>query len=473
MLEDAGMNNAEKTAHPRAFAVWFKALDRWDTTFFRGISWAWPKEYFVSIGSLLEAKSISVDPKLPDSEKPIIDKITFGGDIFVTDPDARANYKGRLFWANTGDFIYSKIRVKQGSCAIVPASIPAIAVSPEYPVYRILADKVLPEYFSLLVRCQPFLKILDGLSHGGSTKTRIHPTQFESISIPIPPIPVQQAIVDRWQQAETDKNFVNQSILARRQTLEKALLQELGITVDSLFPRQRAFRLDWNKLERWDLFFYRADFVRLQYDLETLNSRRLGEIAHFITRPWSCENFREETFRYIEISSVNKNKGITGTRLVQVSNAPSRATTLVKTGDLLISTTRPYLGGFAIVPEEYDNCVCTSGFSVIGSVNNTLIDKDFLLSFLKTDAGLKQMERRMTGGLYPAIVQSELENILIPLIPLEQQKEFVRREALINKQIVEHINKLEKHVEQTNIDIEAMILGTKKVEQPIMQDNSP
>ena len=247
------------TTRPRAFAVWFKDLDRWDTTFFRGISWAWPKEYFVPIGTLLTAKSISVDPKLPNADKPIIDKITFGGEIFVTEPDARANYKGRLFWANAGDFIYSKIRVKQGSCSIVPPTIPTIAVSAEYPVYKILSNKVLPEYFELLVRCQPFLKILDGLSHGGSTKTRIHPSQFESISIPLPPLPTQQAIVDHWKFTETRITDAQSRLVTLKQKVNDYLH---SLTVMEPCER-KVLALSWDKLESWDVKSSRAAAFKL------------------------------------------------------------------------------------------------------------------------------------------------------------------------------------------------------------------
>ena len=51
---------------------------------------------------------------------PIIGKISFGGELTITEPDERVGYCGRLFWAERGDLIYSKIRVKQGSLCLVP-----------------------------------------------------------------------------------------------------------------------------------------------------------------------------------------------------------------------------------------------------------------------------------------------------------------------------------------------------------------
>ena len=54
------------------------------------------------------------------------------------------------------------------------------------------------------------------------------------------------------------------------------------------------------------------------------------------------------------------------------------------------------------------------------------LERDYLLLFLKSSAGLRQMERRMTGGLYPAIVQDELEKIRVP-IPKARAAIYVER----------------------------------------------
>lgn len=133
---------------------------------------------------------------------PIIEKISFGGVVSVTDPEERTNYKGRLFWAEIGDLIYSKIRVQQGSLAIVSADVGRIAISVEYPVYRPIENKVVPEYLALLLKSSSLLRFLDGLSSGGATKTRIAPDVFESLTVALPPLPTQQAIVGHWKRAQ-------------------------------------------------------------------------------------------------------------------------------------------------------------------------------------------------------------------------------------------------------------------------------
>ncbi|MCV4607764.1 hypothetical protein OFB74_33190, partial [Escherichia coli] len=85
-----------------------------------------------------------------------------------------------------------------------------------------------------------------------------------------------------------------------------------------------------------DLFFQRPDFVALENQLHSLNALSLGEVLNFESRSWKKSDFPEGKFEYIEISSVNRENGIFSSRTVETNNAPSRATTLVKTGDLII-----------------------------------------------------------------------------------------------------------------------------------------
>ncbi|MCV4803146.1 restriction endonuclease subunit S, partial [Escherichia coli] len=83
-----------------------------------------------------------------------------------------------------------------------------------------------------------------------------------------------------------------------------------------------------------------------------------------------------------------------------------------------------YLGAIAIVPEKYNNYICSSGFALATSTKLPHVDIRYVLFFLTSKAGLLQLERRMTGGLYPAIVQEELEKIKIPIPSSEVQKEI-------------------------------------------------
>jgi restriction endonuclease S subunit len=202
--------------------------------------------------------------------------------------------------------------------------------------------------------------------------------------------------------------------------------------------------------------------VTLDRDLDRVSHLKLGEILRFESRSWKPKDFPDGKFRYIEIGAVTKDDGIRSAQLVDVADAPSRATTLVKAGDIILSSTRPYLGAFTIIPPEYDGCVCSSGFALATGLLRDDIDKEFLLLFLRSEAGLKQMERRMTGGLYPAIVQDELEKIRVPFRPHGQQVKTVESYKLEKARIRRALEEAVRRAEKETTKIDRLLLAVSK-----------
>ncbi len=228
-------------------------------------------------------------------------------------------------------------------------------------------------------------------------------------------------------------------------------------------PRRGAFGIRWEAFERWDTFFWREDFVSLAGELAAQDNLSLGQVLHFISRSWKPADFPEGHFRYVEVSSVTREDGIKAASPTPIDNAPSRATTLIRQGDFILSTTRPYLGGFARVTAEYDRAVCSSAFAIADRLLTDRVDPEYLLLFLKSPAGLRQMERRMTGGLYPAIIQRELEKIVIPIPNLNAQAQIVQVVTKAAKKVRAVRAEAEKQIEWIERDAHAAILGGQTV----------
>mgnify|MGYP001563687004 CR=1 FL=1 len=447
---------------PKGFAIWFKDLERWDPASFHGIDWHWPSRVMVPIGSILRMRKEKVDRnKYPFSTlQPIT--IHFDGSIERRDIDGNREYSMDLYFARPGDIVVAKIDLKNGAVGILPDWGNAV-VTGHFAVYEPDRARLLPEYFERLIQADFFKAYLWRNKVGAEGRKEVKLDFFESIEIPLPPRSVQQSIVQRWKATQDEIAAIRSGIVKRQEEIDIGLLKKIGINIQVPKLRKGAFALTWDYVERWDTFFYREDFIDLENQLSKLNAKPLEKVMHFISRPWKRADFPKGTFRYIEISSVTKEQGIIGYREVSIDEPPSRATTLVKAGDILLSTTRPYLGAFTIVLQEYDNSVCTSAFALADSVNEEVLDKKFLLYFLRSSAGLRQMERRMTGGLYPAIVQSELEKIRLPLPPLKSQKAFVQAADEIQTQIKEDRKSSETKADVMKTQIEEMILGIRPV----------
>jgi type I restriction enzyme S subunit len=141
-----------------------------------------------------------------------------------------------------------------------------------------------------------------------------------------------------------------------------------------------------------------------------------------------------ETFIYIDIDSIEGGTGkIRNPKRILGRDAPSRARRVIHENEVIMSTVRPYLKAFAIVPKEYDNQICSTGFAVLTCKNSIL--PYFLLNALFSDNVIAQCNKMMVGGQYPALNQSQVSRIKIPLPPLQEQQKIAEILSTIDKKL--------------------------------------
>lgn len=127
-----------------------------------------------------------------------------------------------------------------------------------------------------------------------------------------------------------------------------------------------------------------------------------------------------QKFRYVEISAIDRvTKMIINPRTITGRTAPSRARRMIQKNDVLVSTTRPHLNAVALVPEELDGHICTTGICVLRSRGD--IDPRYLFQFTRTPAFVTGLINDEQGTAYPAVTDGHVFNQLIPLAPKHEQ----------------------------------------------------
>lgn len=348
----------------------------------------------------------------------IISKINFGGELFLREFEEIHTYKGNVNLVPENAIIYSKINVRHGCIYYHEKGKTPFGVSSEYPTYLFDETKISGKFLHKILRSSAFKKLLNTKTSGIS-KARVKQDEFLDIQIPLPTLAEQQKIVNAY----TTKIQQAQALQAQANHLEEEIenyfLEQLGLKSFEL--KERAYGLqivDYTNLDRWD-FFSTDNSIASALRKSKFELTTIGNTYEFAKRTFNKQQYKKETFRYIEIGAIDPNKGILEAKEILTKNAPSRATQFVKQGDLILGTTRPYLKKFAIVSNEYDGDVCSSGFSVIAENDNYYLP--FLLQFLKCTYGVEQLKNKMTGGLYPAITEVELKEIKVPLPTKEIQ----------------------------------------------------
>ena len=220
---------------------------------------------------------------------------------------------------------------------------------------------------------------------------------------------------------------------------------------------------------RFDVNYYKPEYRELIKKLKNspFDVKILGDIVSLSSERWKKP--KSGTFRYIEINDIDTfSAQIIQAKELNVEDAPSRAQMVVRKGDIIVSTTRPYRGAIALVSEEYDGCICSTGFVIIRELK-AKINRKYLLYFLHSSFGLKQMEQRMTGGNYPAITSDELLKILVPLPPIDIQNRIV----MIMEKALNEKRKMEKIAENLLNSVDNYLMQELGIILPEFEEKSP
>ena len=312
-----------------------------------------------------------------------------------------------ILWdgSNAGEVFYCK----GGAIASTMAKVivPSEQFHPKYLYY----------YFKSY---EPFIKHQvkgSGIPHVEKDIFNILPNIF-------PPLPEQQKIAEIL---ETVDNAIEKTekIIEKYKHIKQGLMQEL---------LTKGIDENWQIRSEKTHKFKDSPLGRIPEEWEVV---RLGEII--ILNPEKLTYSKGEMINYIDIESVADTK-IKAIKLFKIEEAPSRAQRVVKSKDIIVSTVRPNLKAFALIPQDYDDYVCSSGFAVLRAKNKV---EPFYLFYLTLydDIFLKQVLPLVVGSNYPAVNSYELLNIKIPLPPLPEQQ----RIAEVLSQVDEVIEKEENY----------------------------
>jgi type I restriction enzyme S subunit len=102
------------------------------------------------------------------------------------------------------------------------------------------------------------------------------------------------------------------------------------------------------------------------------------------------------------------------------AEAPSRARQIIRTGDVVVATTRPNLNAVAMVPPDLDNQICSTGFCVLRATEEVV--PGFLLAFVQSADFVAAVSQLVKGALYPAMTDRQVRDVRLALPGIPQQR---------------------------------------------------
>ena len=293
-----------------------------------------------------------------------------------------------------------------------------------------------PKYYDYFFKLQYWSMALFAHGKGVSFENRwtINNETLMNYAIPVPDENTQNAIVKFLDKKlskinmiiKMDKKFIE--LIEEKKT---ALINQVVTKgLDSTVPMKDS-GIEWigEIPKHWSI-------DKLKYWVD-LNTSSLSE---------NTDDYYE--FDYVDIGSVNLEKGIEKYEHMVFKDSPSRARRIVKKDDIIVSTVRTYLKAIAVIPDKEDIIVST-GFAVLTPRN---INSRFLAYLTKSDYFVNLVSANSEGVSYPAINSSVLINLKILIPPDEEQTKignYLDKEISeidkITEKISENINLLEEY----------------------------
>lgn len=132
----------------------------------------------------------------------------------------------------------------------------------------------------------------------------------------------------------------------------------------------------------------------------------------------------ETKYKYIELANIGNNGEITDCMVEQGEDLPTRARRKVAAGNVIVSSIEGSLESIALITEEYDNALCSTGFHVVQS---DALNSKVLLVLLKSMVGQLQLKKGCSGTILTAINKAEFSRIAVPKIKAEKQAEIEQK----------------------------------------------
>lgn len=175
--------------------------------------------------------------------------IKFSGDVIPR--DRTEVFKGAMFAAYPGDVVFSKIDARNGAVGLIPESITKAVVTSEYPVFVPKADKLRPVYLRHLLRAHHFRADLQRKASGTSGRKRVTPEGFLNLSVPVPSLAEQDALITAYTDALTRAAQLEQEADAIERAGWLAFESTLGVAAPPPLPDRPLFVARFKDVEQW------------------------------------------------------------------------------------------------------------------------------------------------------------------------------------------------------------------------------
>lgn len=314
---------------------------------------------------------------------------SFGRGVFRSQSKTGSEFSYRLVTRlQRGELVYLKVGAWEGAFGVVPPECDGCVVSPEFPVFAINSELLLPRFLELLLGVPAVWKSLSGGSTGtNARRRRLHPNDLLTSSVLAPSLEMQRAIV-----AHVD---AVQGAVREVQTIRTNVGSELDALLMSAYQRIS----------------------------EGAPRRPLGEVAPVVRREVSID----PEMSYTELGVRSFYKGTFQRRTVVGAEFSWQDLYWIKKGDLVFSNIMAWEKAIAVAKSEDEDCVGNHRMLTCEARGDCVVPS-FLWYHFTTPDGFDKVHAASSGtaARNRTLTAKALQTIPVPVPAVERQQWFDR-----------------------------------------------
>ncbi|CAN5197626.1 hypothetical protein BH20VER2_BH20VER2_12020 [soil metagenome] len=323
-----------------------------------------------------------------------LEHIESGGEILGAKPVDEGELASSKFKFTERHLLYGKLRPYLAKIAL-----PDFTGICSTDILPILPGPDLGRRFLCYFLRQPSMVDYANSRASGANLPRLSPTALAEFEIPLPPLAEQRRIAEALDRAE--------ALRAQR----RAALAQLDSLTQSLFL---------------DLF---GDHTSI---LTKWPTKKLGELLDFLTsgsRGWA-EFYAESGDLFLRIQNVRYDELLLeDIAFVKTPDTAEAKRTRVLPGDVVLSITAD-LGRTAVVPEGIGPAFISQHLSIL---RTKAVVPRFLSAYFASPVGRRQVSGRNRQAVKAGLNFDDIRSFVIPLPPIELQREFARRVTAVER----------------------------------------
>ena len=403
------------------------------------------------VGELLE--EVAEPEKVsPDAEYDLAGVKWYGEGVFHRETvRGKEQSASKLFHLVPGALIYNRLFAWKASFALVGETDGHMYVSTEFPQFIVKRpDLVLPEYLYLALITTKLQRAVGAASIGSAavSRNRFKEDDFLDFRIPVPPLALQHSIVAKWQEAQSEIKELNSQVVEQLRTLDDCLRSKTDKFEET--ASSKSFVASSAKTMQWDIKAGRAAaFIEANPSFV-----RLGEFTQECVdtvKPW------EQPEKEWPLFGVNNTDGVF-LNSYQIGSKFNAAYKRIEKSWFFHNPTRANVGSLGMVPDVPADAITSPEYQVWRLESGFL--PEFMALLIKTDYFLTLVEFNRVGGVKQRMYYSNLAEIRLPMVPIEEQKRVSDQYTAT----VQKISDARANLHRRKTAIDEMITGTMNVE---------